>query len=350
MRVTLVGRDIAPSRAFELVKNGLIEKGVEVSAHLGHGSPLASTLETIRNDVQKSNLVLLGISSSQDLAKEEVFAAREAAALKIPYGFYADIPGVASRGRAWFASVQKDARFLFVFLSEEIEECRAIFPSAEIIPAGNPILENVLFYSNSYEEMRNRLGVAEYELLAYCTADKNLERNKIHFRAVTDAISQLISRKLWKVFFMLHPGDRNPASVYQESTVCDGFSGKIVSGGELNCLDVVKACDIMLGSASTSEYEAAIMRKPVVTVLSQLVKEKLVKQYGTDRWYPCEIGIAWPVTSDTKELAAAISDLVFGNGFGAMRARQKQCFPVPKVRGAVVNTMVEYLLKFRNPD
>jgi len=347
VKITMVARDFAPSRAFELVKKELLERNVAVVAHLESEKPLSGTFENIQNDIKTSNLVFTGMSCSEELAKEEIFAASEARAFDVPYGFYADLFGTSSR--EWFGNLRENAHFVFVLSEEEAHATRLIFPNAEVVVSGNPLLENAFSASRSSTDVRNSLGLKNGDFLLYCTAGKDREVNRIHFQGVIDAVSRLPNRHQWNVFFMLHPGDKNDPSVYADFTEVEGISASIVSPKEmkaknLKAFDVVAACDLMVAAVSTSGIEAACRRKPVIDFLSPASVKRMKKQTGSDVWPPCKFGVSRAVMGDPAELCTAIQDLMSEDGFQAMRARQEECFPVPKMHGAAVGTITEKLL------
>lgn len=347
MKITMVARDVAPSKALDLVKKELLTKGVDVSAYLGNGKPFAVASEIILKEIKTSDLVLLGMSSLPELAKEELLAANEAIRCGVPYGFYADLYGCANR--SWFENVRANARFVFSISEEEAEKIRLIFPNAEIVASGNPVLEGAFFPSKSYEQVRKEQNIQKDELLIYCTAGKDLESNRIHFQGLVEAVSSFSDQNRWQIFFMLHPGDRNDPNAYADFTKAYNIKAKLVCSDKspaLSPLDVIVACDFMSASCSTSGIEAACQRKPVADFLHTVVVKRLLEQTGSDRWYPCELGISRPVMGSSMELANAMRDLLFGDGFKEMRARQEICFPAPKMRGVVVRVMADNLVNF----
>ncbi len=350
-KATLVARDLAPSRTLDLVKADLSAKGVTVSAYLGHGKPLASSAEQVSVDVRNSQCLFLGMSCSSDLAKEEIASAKEAIVAGVPYGFYADTFGTSSR--AWFEPLREKARFVFVMSEEEAKATRRLFPNAEVVASGNPVLEEPFFFSGSPAETRRLLSMSAEDLLLYCTAGKDLEVNRAHFSAVMQAVSRLEDWRRWKIFFMLHPGDQNSPTAYQD--ILSGDEGERVvarlmpaqdlKAMGLKSLDMIAVCDLMVAAVSTAGIEAACLRKPVIDFFSPAGLKRMKEQTGSDVWPPCEFGISRPVMGDSIELSRAIQDLMAPGGFNAMRARQKACFPAPKERGAAVRIMTEVLTK-----
>lgn len=343
MKLTMVARDLAPSRAFGLIEKELAARGVEIASYLGCGKPLSGTLEQIREDVKGSSLVLLGFSSSPELSKEEIFAAQEAVSAGAPYGFYSDIYGAANR--PWFEPLREKTRFVFMMSQKDADQARLIFPNADIVVSGNPILENAFFPPHSYGQMRSSLGIAKDELLIVCPGGKNMIANILHFGGVVEAVARFEDRRRWKIFFLLHPGDPQKPDDYADLEIVEGVAARIVPASEIAAIDAIVACDIMVSCFSTAGIEAACQRKPVIDYVSKVNLARLKKQTGADRWHPCEQGASREVSGNPIELSEALIDLLFGDDFRRMRARQEACYPIPAHRGAGVKIMTETLLK-----
>ncbi len=345
--ITMVARDLAPSRAFEMMKAKLEDRGVRVAPYLGGGKPLPGSMSQIVSDIANSKLLLLGMSSSAELAKEEVEAAGIAMENGVPFGFYADIFGTSSR--AWFAPFREKANFVFVLSEVEAEMTRKLFPNAEVIATGNPVIESSFWPAKSALVTRRTLGVVDdSDLLLYCTAGKDLEVNRLHFKAVVDAVSSLWDRKIFKIFFMLHPGDQNIPSAYEDAIRAEGVQARLMQGKDIKAigfssLDVIGACDLMVAAASTSGIEAACLRKPVIDFFSPPGLKRMKEQTGSDTWPPCEFGISRPAFC-ASHIANAIPDLL-GGGFSEMRAKQEAYFPTPAEPGQAVRKMTASLLQ-----
>ena len=90
-KAVLVGRNAAPSGCFKRLEQILTQLGYEhdtqifwVDLFIGEGKPLTKSVEEITLAVSSANVVVLGMSSSLDLAQPEIAtgeAAKKAGAL-----------------------------------------------------------------------------------------------------------------------------------------------------------------------------------------------------------------------------------------------------------------------------
>ena len=349
----MVARDLAPSRAFEMLKSKLEECGVRVAPYLGGGKPISAPglrlMDVIGSDIVNSRLLLLGMSCTQELSAEEIAAARLAQANGVPFGFYADIFGTSSR--EWFEPFRNSAKFLFVLSEAEAEATRKNFPKAEVIATGNPVLEGSFWPAKSVEDVRFLLRLNPDDRLMYVTAGKDLEVNRIHFGAVIDAVSTLADCHWWRPVFMLHPGDQNSPAAYEdvvfknEKVTSKLMPGKLTKELGLAALDVINACDFMAASASTAGVEAACLRKPVADFFSPPGLKRIKEQTGGDTWPPCDFGVS-RATHSASELAEAMQSLMSPGGFEEMLERQFEHFPKPAERGQAIRKMTEAVLGF----
>ena len=113
MKVVLVARDAAPSRAFSKLAPVLQESGFDADLLVGDGKPLIEG--EIINLVERANIVVLGMSSSENLARPEILAGETAKKWGIPYGFYGDVRRCWARARAgaWFEDLASRTSFYF---------------------------------------------------------------------------------------------------------------------------------------------------------------------------------------------------------------------------------------------
>ena len=74
MKVVLVAMDKAPSNAFKELTKTLTSRGVTVAPFLGNGDKMPSDAAAIDEAIKDSDFVLAGVSSSPELAKDELSA------------------------------------------------------------------------------------------------------------------------------------------------------------------------------------------------------------------------------------------------------------------------------------
>src|SRR3989344_610355 len=166
MMVALVAQDVSPSRALERVGVELVSRGHAVCAFLGSGNLIVASRMALDCNIGASHALLLGMSSSAELAEEEIYAARLAFSTNIPFGFYCDTYGC--HNRPWFAEFRDKASFVFVINEKEAEEARRVFPKARVAVSGNPIWEDFCFPKFTKDEVRSKLGIAENEAVVLC--------------------------------------------------------------------------------------------------------------------------------------------------------------------------------------
>lgn len=345
MKTVMIARDLAPSKAFELLPEELMVKTIlQNISHLGYGRPFKDSLEDILEDVASSDLLLLGMSSSVELAKEEVAAGKLAKKLGIPYGFYADI--FNCHNRPWFADLRNDARFLFVINEDEAEKSREVFPNAEIIVSGNPLGESFFFPKRNYSEVRNKLGVNDDEVMIMCPAGKNLTVNVLHFGGVIEAVHTLHHESLkYKVFLALHPGDPNEPSTYEDLVAFSKVPVCLITNDIMSPSDLLVGSDLVIESASTICIEAACQRKPVISFFTEIALKRMEEISGTRNWDPCEKGISEAVYGNSKKLSSIIPYILSNEGFTQMRQNQEETYPEPKRKGVAVYLITETLKK-----
>lgn len=176
MKAVLVARDAAPSYAFKLLKPELERRGVEVADYLGEGKPLDSPPASILISVQRAaNVVVSGMSSSNELAEPEIAACRAALAEGIPFGFYGDTYHCHERARegAWFGEFREPAAFYFAINENEARAAKNVFPNALCVATGNPLWENFAFPKQNRAQVRQVFEIADDEFVILSPGGKS---------------------------------------------------------------------------------------------------------------------------------------------------------------------------------
>ncbi len=344
MKVLLVAHDTAPSAVLARLASELRALGLEVLEILGHGKPLMHSYADIEKSVLESQAVVLGMSSSEELSKEEIHAARTAFQEAIPYGFYADT--YDCQFRPWFDGLKSGASFLFVINQEEGRKAKKLFHRAEIVVSGNPLWEDFHFPRVSYEEVRQRFGVKPEEIMVLCPGGKSLAVNMLHFSGVIEAVgfSKLSTLKRCKIFLALHPGDLNSKSAYDDLVAFSPIPVVVITKEVMSVSDLVSGSDMVVESASTVGIEAAHQRKPVINYFSELALQRLEKVSGSREWMPCKLGVAAEVRGSPQELGLRMYKLLIMNEFIPMRIRQEEMYPRPSVKGTALRLMREVIM------
>jgi len=124
MDTVLVARDLGPSLALNQIANGL--GGVQ-ECFFGNGKELSRPVSEIFEEAKRTGVILCGMSSSPDLAKEELAACETAVKNGVPLALFADT--FRAWGRPWFEPYREAASALFVVSPAEAEKARELFLS-----------------------------------------------------------------------------------------------------------------------------------------------------------------------------------------------------------------------------
>lgn len=341
MIATLIGHMMAPSIAFTMLSQALIERGIQTISLIGAGkSTKSTTYPIIYNLVAKADVVLLGMSGPKKLAEEELLAAEIAATQNIPFGFYADTYNVFHH--SWINQELRDkAAFLFLPVEEERKEAQILFPNAEIVVSGNPTWED--FFSSKYsrEQVRDLFMVGENEKLVLCSMGTIFEINLTMLKALDEALTaKKNSLVRWKIIIGIHPGDQNyrkDRDIYKES-----FRARVpmrfVARNEMATMDIIPGANYIVDTVGSSiGINAACLRKPVICYCSEAALNELEKSTGKRSWKPWELGVIKTVYN-TRELTDAF-DLDFSNRI----KQQKNVYPAPLKKGQAIKIMAETL-------
>ena len=347
MKAVLVARDIAPSNAFKM----LAEKLPGSVLFVGSGKPLSVTEGEIAAAVKESDVVLLGMSSSFELATREREAGEAAYASNKPYGFYADTFGCAVT-RAWFGPLRDNARFVFVLNESEAEKARELYPNAKIVASGNPTWDDFFYPKLTREESRAKLGIKDDETFVLCPGGKLLAINMQHWGMVLEALKHMsdyygYSIRSWQAVFSRHPGDQSAPDAYAELVKFSDISAKVVAPDEMKSSDMIPGMDFMISCCSTVEIEAVCQRLPVVSYIPHTGQVRMRTTMG-DKWEPVEQGVViFSTPGCAFDLAAEICAILEEDeSIGALRLKQEELYPKPAERGLALGAIVSTLQEF----
>lgn len=342
MKVVLLAHDVAPSQALKMIEKELMTRDLSVWSYLGNGGEITADPSDIAATIRNSDVVLLGMSSSEKLATEEIAAAEAALEHRTPYGFYADIYKCVRR--PWFERVREGASFVFVINSDEATAARELFPNAKVVISGNPLWEDFFMPKRPREEVREKLEVASDETMVLCPGGKSAVVNILHWGGVIEALSDLSTDpKHWKIFLALHPGDKTPPDFYQDLVTHSRVPAKIVAKEFLSSSEMLSGCDLVIESCSTIGIEAACLRKPVISYLSEIALGRLEKGSGSRSWELCVLGVAEEVRGEPMQLANCVGNLLDYGGAASLLVRQAEVYPEPPERGSAVRKMIATL-------
>ena len=376
--VVLVARDAAPSRAFVKLVPVLRADGFNVDLLVGDGKPLAKTNKEIAIAVTAANAVILGMSSSAELALPEIFAGETAMDSGIPYGFYGDVRRCWARARAgaWFEKLAPSADFYFGITQGDADAAREVFPIAKLFGTGNPLREEMAFARFTRKEVRGALGISPEEKLILAPGGKFAAGNMAMWAILMEALAILGSDEYdFRLILSTHPGDVTPGAIdagslktlkienvdafplhvpyidnsglkrlnlYEELISFSPVPTTIVGKDMLTTSDIVPGADVIVEFGSSIGIEGAYQNVPVISLGLEVLFRRQEKISSSRVLEAVEDGLSRLVgDADAEELAYQISKLLTADGFALMSARQKELCPKPSERGAALRNMVE---------
>lgn len=387
MKAVLVARDIAPSNAFEMLEKNLSWKKYNVGhpdtytleddyvvMFLGRGKPLKESKDEIAAAVKGADVILVGMSSSEELSAPEIFACGAAQGVGVPYGLYADTFGCAVN-RNWFDCVRADASFVFVLNEKEAEEARKVFPKAKVIASGNPTWDEFFYPKLTREESRAKLGIKEDEIFIFCPGGKTLAINMQHWGFVIETLKYMneapdYSERKWQVIFSRHPGDRplavatkedfggsveaaakvnamleaERAKNYAELVKLSDIPARIMKSEEMSSSDMIPGMDLMISCCSTVEIEAVCQRKPVISYIPHTGMVRMRTTMG-EKWEPREQGVVESVEAGVVEYTIDVISAML-HGYTNLEVEQERFYPKPKEKGVALRAIVSTLQEF----
>jgi hypothetical protein len=345
-KAVLVARDAAPSGCFKRLEPVLEERGFDVVLIIGEGKPLTKTVEEIvLAVVSQASVVILGMSSSLELAQPEIAAGEAARGVGKPYGFYGDVPRcwALARTGAWFEELASGAAFYFGVTQADADAAREVFPNAKLlIGTGNPLREEMAFPRLTREEVRAKLGIAPDEKLVLAPGRKFAAGNMASWVVVMDALSLLAAGgQSFQLVLATHPGDRTPMPLYDELVSFSPVPARIVGKDVLTTSDMVPGADIIVEFGTSIGIEGAYQNVPVVSLGFGVLFRRLEQASGNRIPEAVSDGLSELVVADVNTLADKIEDLLTPGGFAQMRARQQELCPKPTERGAALRKIAE---------
>ncbi len=350
-RIVLVARDAAPSRAFSKLGPVLEESGFVVQLFANDGKPLVETEAEVLSAVTQANFVLLGMSSSKELAKVEIMAGEKANALGITYGFYGDIRRCWARARpgAWFERLASNAKFYLGITQEDAGAAVNVFPNASCFVTGNPLREEMAFPRFTREEVRTKLNINPREKLVLAPGNKFAAGNFTSWTTIMEALSLLTKKNQYYYFQLIlatHPGDRTPFAIdsttqkelklYEELIKFSPVPARLVGKEVLTTSDMVPGADIIVEFGSSIGIEGAYQNVPVISLGFEVLFRRFEQVGGTRMLESVEDGISELVVGNVAHLADRISTLLTPVGFSQMRANQERMCPKPIKRDSAL--------------
>ena len=335
MNIVLVAGLVAPSLAFEFLGEALEKRGASIMKFLGHGKPTGIDPDILRNTIQFADMEVTGISTPEEKALEELSAIKLAREFQKPLGLYADTYDVFRR--KWFATMRPDAKFLFVLDEGEAKSARVLYPNAEIIASGNPTWESYNQQRFSRQEVRQQLGIGDFETAVLCTGGTVARDNQAFLIDIILALGQ-VSGHNWKILFSAHPGDlafRDNPAIYDALKEKSAIPIRFVGKSEMATFDVIPGSDFIIDMPGSSIGVAgAFQRKKVICYFRTGALDALERAIDVRVWRPCARGVMYEV-HDPKDFVQA-----FAADYTLLLQNQERYYPVPPLKSEVVDSMV----------
>lgn len=332
MKFLLIGKDVAASKPFEDIASLLIRAGHEAD-------------KSNSAYIDGYDAVLTGMSSSENLAADELIAAKWSQEQNptAPLFLFAD--NEASVGRPWFAQVRNGVKGIFVDGERSALKASRLFPSTtKIFISGSYAIERSFDLDVSPSDIRKTLSIPDDSIMVLIPGGKDLEINLLHFKGVLKA-AEMLSRPIVAVISP-HPGDTNDLTYYHNLAKNHTIEIRIVtkdqfSGDQLIAGTKIPGLGIVIPSASTVGRTASCQRVPVVNFFTDQALDRLERSSGSRNWPDVEMGAELQVINDPEKLALVMNDLLLGNITTAPAQEKIYRIPKQKVAEFIANKLIE---------
>lgn len=352
-RLVTVASDFGPSQ----LARGLVEKlgdGFGCRTFLGEGKiPSPFQEDDVRTAVEESDLVIIDTS---EYCGMEVCAGQHAVSCGKPLALISLFPDQLQKKE--YAPFRSHIRFIFVLNEGEAETARALYPKATIIVTGNPDWESFSFPKRTRDGVREILKVSPQEKLVLVSGEKEVGINFPLAVNVIEAIADLPNPQSFKVIFGIHPGHAplpggaDLLEFYKElgryhPKVSVVPACKAVPFG-IGTPDIVPGADLVIGTNSTVQIQAAYLGIPAIAVLLRRAFRGIeLPREHQGWWTPCEQGAIAPVYGLSSERTAQLmTALLTEEGFAPMREMQRRYFPPAARIGQAFEKMREAIRNF----
>lgn len=300
MTALAISRDTGPGRALEFLTSELNHRNRNARVLFGTScNSIADDSSIIKKLLEGIHCLILGMSSSAELAQIEMHAGQLAHEAGIPFGFYADIWDCLDR--PWFAPLRALAAFAFVIDTTERNHALETLPRASdrIVVTGNPLWDLSRYSKFDPEEAHAALSVpvTQKVILFPLTKDRatNLE--------LLSAARRIDSELPVKVIVAPHPGDVGNASHYRDYLI--GTDVALIH--QFPFRDMLPAANLVLNPGSGAGIEAIVQGIPVLEYRDKRTNREVDRLYPNG-WklpekYPESVKLTTPETliADTRK-------------------------------------------------
>lgn len=347
LNVTCVARDVSPAAAFEKLLPELQKRGHETKGFLK--KPLETEFDIVeyRKELAASHLAMIGLSSTPELACDELRTLEEAKRNRADVLLSPHIAVFSDMRNCWQREVGHEkyrdiVDLLFVTNEDEVEPAGKLYPNAKVVAVGHPNREADKQPKLTRKEGRALLLVDEYEKLILCVGTKNPLLNRTLLAHLKIALAEdHASDSKAKVVFVPHPGDTTPIALYVD--VGNGVVFPEKKDG-VSSLDLLPAADLVVNMLDNMVLECAWHRKPCLCYASPIeiapVREQLL---GAGASQPIEEkqGIM-EVARNLTQLQNYVRFLLYLDGaIIEQQMRQKEQYPSTPLAGTAVKIMAD---------
>jgi len=362
--IVLVSHDAAPSGCFARLEPILIARGYEVVKFIDHGKPRQATNDEIATAVRRTDILVLGISSSAELSESAIVAGRVALAARIVFGFYMDVPIGWTLGKpeSYFAELASHTDFYCGVEPSEPKAARTIWRKAKFVVTGNPLREEMAFPRLSRDEVRGKFGLVPDEKAILFTTVKAPGCTFAQMGVLMEALAELatLSDVKFRLFISPHPGDRTPFAVdsgtmkpmriYEEICALSPVSTCVVSAEIFAGSDLVPGMDLIVEFGSSLALQAGFSRVPVLTLGPEMLYRCLENVTGSRFLEAVYNGLSVSVNGNSMTVVNTIKELLApgedSSLLDKMIAHQQKFCRIPSERGQALRLIADLVDSF----
>jgi hypothetical protein len=204
------------------------------------------------------------------------------------------------------------------------------------------MFDEFFFPKITCQQSRELIGVTDPNLrILLCPLGKDLSVNEFHIKTVLEWATGMPNLL---VVISTHGGD-SPTNMSNYKALVDATTGvdaRVVSGKEIKGTNLVPGSTVIVGSASTIEFEGVCIRKPVGDLLG--LNPAAVERYskstnGLLAYPPVDEGVIVDFSKVVNPADTLKMMLCDDPQFRVVRDRMETLYPVPTEKGVAIRTM-----------
>ncbi len=343
--IMMVAGDPGPSGLFEVLADELTRLGHVVNLLVRKDLPDVVSGKHI-DSIKTSNALLVGMSSTSEVAASEIACAELAISYGVPVGLLPDTFGVISR--QGFEEVGRKASFACVLNEDEKYHDRSVVKPEISYVTGDPRWD--IYFAPprlTREEVFGRLGVGlDRELVLFAGSKFSIMTAGPLMIGLTAIHGLDPSAARIHAVLGLHPADECTAGEY-EHQVTNLFRNSPVSFSilpdELKTDEMLPHAVLVIGTSSSTTIHTACRRKPGLWPGGNPWEMELYASIRTFAWPPCDQGAFLRRKGLTPELLGELLDPDSKVRKDMLLAQEKM-FPKPEGSETAVSEMTRVIL------